>query len=39
MGRLTLIVVRSLPTQCAPLPDGVANRLKVALAREGFEVG
>lgn len=36
--RLTLFVVKALPKQCDPLPDGVANRLKAALAREGFEV-
>ena len=37
--RLTLVIVKALPTQCDPLPDGVADRLKRALAREGFAVG
>ncbi len=37
--QLTLIVVRALPNQCDPLPDGVANRLRAVLARAGFEVG
>ncbi len=36
--RLTLVVVKALPRQCDPLPAGVADRLKAALAREGFEV-
>jgi hypothetical protein len=37
--RLTLLVVRALPDHCDPLPTGVADRLKAALAREGFVVG
>lgn len=37
--RLTIVVARALPAQCDPLPAGVADRLKAALAREGFAVG
>ena len=37
--KLTLVIVKALPRQCDPLPDGVANRLRAVLAREGFEVG
>lgn len=37
--KLTLVVVKSLPQQCDPLPDEVSNRLKAALAREGIVVG
>jgi hypothetical protein len=37
--KLTLVVVKALPAACDPLPEGVADRLKSALAREGFAVG
>ena len=36
--RFTLFIVKALPAHADPLPEGVAGRLRAALAREGVAV-